>query len=374
MLQKVGFQNFLALRNVELTLEPFTVIVGPNASGKSSILEGIQRISYLEKSPIDFLGSDYSGVNLIEAWKSIESRNQKDQSISFSFCNVGGQTVGIFIKPSGDFYDAFLNQKLHTESQNLYRLLGFNDLRSNFNAKSIRFSAKLASNPSYSKLLYPILEENGQGLATVFSNLPEEHGEKFNLIQQKMFSIIPNLIKIRIRRAEVPAINWFNIIDKDKHNTEIFQQTTATGEELLFDFVNATGIPASRVSEGTLFALTVLVAVASSEGETVVLIDDLERGLHPKAVRDLMKALRDIQAITPGLQIIATSHSPYVLHELEPKEVRVVTLDPELGTLIAPLEAYPNFDQWRNEMTPGEFWSFVGEDWVKDLFLEKSRA
>jgi hypothetical protein len=105
-----------------------------------------------------------------------------------------------------------------------------------------------------------------------------------------------------------------------------------------------------------------------------VLIDDLERGLHPKAVRDLMKALRDIQAITPGLQIVATSHSPYVLHELQPKEVRVVTLDPELGTLIAPLEAYPNFDQWRNEMTPGEFWSFVGEDWVKDLFLEKSRA
>jgi AAA15 family ATPase/GTPase len=358
MLQKVGFQNFLALRNVELTLEPFTVIVGPNASGKSSILEGIQRISFLKDSPEDFLGSVGAGMRAIDVWESLVSKNQISQTITFSSLKLDGQYLRIVV--------------YHPQQSNQY--LKFTQLEPGFQAKSIRFSAKSASNSSYSKLLSPILEESGQGLATIFSDLQGRSDEKFELVQSKMLSIIPNLTKIRIRRSEVPAINWFNITDQKKHFQEIAQETTATGQELLFDFVNATGIPASRVSEGTLFALTVLVAVASSEGDTVVLIDDLERGLHPKAVRDLMKALRDIQAITPGLQIIATSHSPYVLHELEPKEVRVVTLDPELGTLIAPLEAYPNFDQWRNEMTPGEFWSFVGEDWVKDLFLEKSRA
>jgi AAA15 family ATPase/GTPase len=376
MLQKVGFQNFLALRNVELTLEPFTVIVGPNASGKSSILEGIQRISYLEKLPIDFLNFNKSininTTNTDEGWKLLQSKNQIPQPISFSFQNLGGKNLKILIESSYRNYEAFLDNEIHVSLQSIFGSI--TPLKSNFQAKTIRFSVKSALNPSYSKLLKPILEENGQGLATVFSNLQEEYSEKTSLIQTKMLSIIPNLTKIRIRRAEVPAINWFNITDQKNHLQEIARETTATGQELLFDFVNATGIPASRVSEGTLFALTVLVAVASSEGDTIVLIDDLERGLHPKAVRDLMKALRDIQAITPGLQIVATSHSPYVLHELEPKEVRVVTLDPELGTLIAPLEAYPNFDQWRNEMTPGEFWSFVGEDWVKDLFLEKSRA
>ncbi len=378
MLQKVGFQNFLALRNVELTLEPFTVIVGPNASGKSSILEGIQRISYLEAAPSDFFGLELqfgSDLQLIEACKLLESRNQVAQPIHFSFQALNKPKIRIELEASRINCNIFMNNSLY---QHNLRSKGFGDfsaIKSNFKSKVIKFSAKLASNPSYSKLLNPILEEDGQGLATVFSNLQEEYDEKFNLIQEKMLTIIPNLTKIRIRRSEVPAINWFNITDQKNHLQEIARETTATGQELLFDFVNATGIPASRVSEGTLFALTVLVAVASSEGDTIVLIDDLERGLHPKAVRDLMKALRDIQTITPGLQIIATSHSPYVLHELEPKEVRVVTLDPELGTLIAPLEAYPNFDQWRNEMTPGEFWSFVGEDWVKDLFLlEKSRA
>ncbi len=374
MLQKVGFQNFLALRNVELTLEPFTVIVGPNASGKSSILEGIQRISYLKNSPADFLGSDYSASNYVEGWKLLESRNQTEQTISFSFKNLGNKNIKISIEASRDKYNIFLDDELYTNSQGILYPKNFESLKPSFQAKIIRFSAKISSNPSYSSLEIPILEESGQGLATIFSNLQGQDTDKFNLIQKKILNIIPNLIRIRIKRSTVPAKNWFNIIDEKEHLQKIAQETTGAGQELLFDFVNATGIPASRVSEGTLFALTILVAVASSEGDTVVLIDDLERGLHPKAVRDLMKALRDIQAITPGLQIVATSHSPYVLHELEPKEVRVVTLDPEWGTMVKPLEEYPNFDQWRNEMTPGEFWSFVGEDWVKDLFLEKSRA
>ena len=85
MLEKVGFKNFLALRDVELTLEPFTVIVGPNASGKTSILEGIQRISYLENAPTDFFGSELhiaSDVQVIEACNVLESRNQTVQPIS----------------------------------------------------------------------------------------------------------------------------------------------------------------------------------------------------------------------------------------------------------------------------------------------------
>jgi predicted ATP-dependent endonuclease of OLD family len=65
MLEKVGFKNFLALRDVELTLEPFTVIVGPNASGKSSILEGIKRICNSEEDIFkSLLNLDIKSVKL----------------------------------------------------------------------------------------------------------------------------------------------------------------------------------------------------------------------------------------------------------------------------------------------------------------------
>lgn len=42
MIRKVHFKNFRSLRDVELTLEPLTVLVGPNSSGKTTVLEGLQ--------------------------------------------------------------------------------------------------------------------------------------------------------------------------------------------------------------------------------------------------------------------------------------------------------------------------------------------
>ena len=42
MISKVHFKNFRCLRDVELTLEPLTVLVGPNSSGKTTVLEGLR--------------------------------------------------------------------------------------------------------------------------------------------------------------------------------------------------------------------------------------------------------------------------------------------------------------------------------------------
>ena len=45
-LGQVHIENFLSLRDVDLPLKPLTVLVGPNASGKSNVLRAL---SYLKK-------------------------------------------------------------------------------------------------------------------------------------------------------------------------------------------------------------------------------------------------------------------------------------------------------------------------------------
>lgn len=45
MLSQVRIQNFRCLRDVTLPLGPFTVLVGPNASGKSAVLKALARVA-----------------------------------------------------------------------------------------------------------------------------------------------------------------------------------------------------------------------------------------------------------------------------------------------------------------------------------------
>jgi predicted ATPase len=356
MLEKVGFKNFLALRDVEIDLEPFTVIVGPNSSGKSTILEGIDRISNAKNGSRLLVKRVLPNGEISYNLKDFLSRLSKTQEIEFSYKK-----------------DKESRQRYVADNYLRVDVSAVVDFRPDFDSKVLRFNSSEAAQPSYTESLNPSIEVSGKGLATVCSYLQDPKPDAFAWVQEKIRSVIPNLQRFRMKRAIVPALYWFEIDFQSKID-RINRGLEAAGQELVFDFTNAENIPASQVSEGTLFVLAVLVMAASSSGDTVLLIDDLERGLHPKAVRDLMTALREIQKMTPGLQIIATSHSPYILDRLEAKEVRVATLDPELGTLVAKLEDYPDFDKWREAMTPGEFWSFVGEDWVKDLLVGKVRG
>jgi predicted ATPase len=98
----------------------------------------------------------------------------------------------------------------------------------------------------------------------------------------------------------------------------------------------------------------------------LLLLDDIDRGLHPKAMGDLVKVIRKLMEQDPELQIIATSHSPYLLDHLEYKEVRLTSLDADGVAHVGMLSDYPEFEQWKDVMRPGELWSTVGEDWLTE--------
>ena len=47
--------------------------------------------------------------------------------------------------------------------------------------------------------------------------------------------------------------------------------------------------------------------------------------------------------------------------------MRVTGLRDDGSAICARLEDHPEVERWREAMTPGEFWSHVGDDWVKKL-------
>jgi predicted ATPase len=381
VLKKLEVKNFLALRDVSIDLEPFTVIVGPNASGKSTILEALHRICAFRSGERRVL---VEGGNFLEELDNKITINP-DEILSKNVHSriqwrIFSETENFQVILESNMPPLSLDWVLNIQIQSPHALEDLNtvaryyddttedfDLLFLFIRDIVSDSINLRPNgqkmalASYSPLKKPILESDGSGLATVCANIQQEQPDVFERIQESLRLVIPTVKRFRIRRTDATVKNYVN--------SEPKPGWTGIAEELLFDFVDASDVSAKYVSEGTLLALCVLTAAARFEGEALLLLDDLERGLHPKAVHDLVKTLRELQKVNPKLQIVATSHSPYVLDELEPHEVRVVTRDAERGTIVGRLTDHPNFEKWKDAMLPGEFWSHVGEDWL----LEKKQ-
>src|SRR5437588_9903148 len=51
MIESIEFTNFKALRKPPLPLAPFTLLLGPNGSGKTSVLQALQEIAAYAAAP-----------------------------------------------------------------------------------------------------------------------------------------------------------------------------------------------------------------------------------------------------------------------------------------------------------------------------------
>ncbi len=58
MIESIQFQNFKALRDTTLPLGPCTVLVGPNGSGKTTVLQAIEIFSGRQSFGRNFVSED----------------------------------------------------------------------------------------------------------------------------------------------------------------------------------------------------------------------------------------------------------------------------------------------------------------------------
>ena len=124
-----------------------------------------------------------------------------------------------------------------------------------------------------------------------------------------------------------------------------------------FDMSSGANLDSSQVSEGTLLTLSILAAAELVKRPTLLLIDDIDRALHPTAQRELVKLLRQVVALG-HLEIICTTHSPYILSEFALDEVLVLKeVDGESRCMS--LADGPDAQRWMKELDAGEYWSFV---------------
>jgi len=179
-------------------------------------------------------------------------------------------------------------------------------------------------------------------------------------------SVLPSVKRLRVRPARVQKAEYPLPDGVDFRNSSAPIIREVIGDELLFDLNSGDGVSARAVSEGTLLVTALLTAIMWTPEINCLLIDDLERGLHPKAQRELVGAIKLIQAADPALQVVFSTHSPYIADELDASPVVVVASDEQARVHARRLSEHPNAERALEVLSTGEFLSAEGEDWVLD--------
>ena len=382
MINAVQFENFKGFRSATTTLSPLTVIVGPNSSGKTSVLEGLHYLSQFARRPVsEILNGPRHEANLYYRgasgpmrlrWHAVEPDFQLRATFEPPTPGVDIDTVDDLSR-LGHWAFALEVNELKT-----WKHLGSQPAETreaasrHSSAVMLRFEVSRLAEPSYSDQESPRLEFDGSGLATLLASMKLNNEDEFLRVQDALKRIVPSIERIRFRRRSVFREEFFGHAPRtpeeavETRNTFQKMWRRYAGDELLFDMAGAKGVPARLMSEGTMLALGLLSILLGPRRPRLILMDDIDRALHPRGQKELVAVIRAFMQENPDVQLIATSHSPYLVDCLDYEQVRIMFRALDGGVRIGRPSEHPDFKKWKEEMAPGEFWSMIGEKWLAE--------
>jgi len=299
MIESIEFTNYKALRKTTLPLAPFTLLLGPNGSGKSSVLDAIANIAVISKS-----APKHHGISVLNAnWVPERNVANLDTSVEIRLRSLlNTQDLGVVFKwvdQGNRVHVSYENNKAKVVPQeDVEPLINWLTNMQVFalEPRAIAGSAMVNSNP---------LQRNGGGLAAVLDHLRDKD-ERWNSLKDEMRRWLPEYTSIEF---DTP---------RDGHKS-ISLVTKKGGHR----------IPATALSQGTLVSIALLTLAYMPNPPTLVALEEIDRGLHPRLLRHLQDALYRLAypescgETRPPIQVIATTHSPYLLdlYRDHPEEV-----------------------------------------------------
>ena len=348
-LEKIHIKNYLSLRDVTLSFKPLTVLVGPNASGKSNSLFALHLLNRMivsESLPIDksILDSLWTG---------------EDQKISFDLqAKVGEHRTSYYleVKPKPDF--SFRAEQLSVNDVNVISIQdgkgvvtdenGENETPYNSNELALGSAGNYGNKPITRTLaefikkwqIYDFIPEILRGSLERFSPAEKEIRES-----PKLDFIGRNLAEVLWNWHKNSPESFRNVSDSLAYSTNLKIDHCLVGGQnqlcLLEGYKNP--IPLESASDGTLRLVAYNILLNEPELPPLIAIEEPERNLHPGALTDIANVL---EQIAQRSQVIITTHSSQLLDAFNPESlsdslgVLLLHNRPGVGTTALNLEDY----------------------------------
>lgn len=368
MIRKILMQNYRGHERTEVPLEQFTLLVGDNGVGKTSTLGAPQFVDgVLRREITDLLeivpGLVRSGATPPMAlrlegdsregdwWLEVRTDDlTKNDAIEVRWWVANGGEYSVKVRDLGE------NKGLYKDFPPPLILEQFSP------ATPIELEFDKLEAASTSEEVQPRIAANGGGLATALLYLKVTDYERFLRFQVACRNVVLNLEEILFERVKQNR-KRIEHVRVENELIEIPRTEPFIADGLMLRFKGTEPLPAYCASEGTLLTIGLLAHLYMPHGPRLILIDDLDKGLHPRAQAELAKAIRLVLKDRPDAQVVATTHSPYLVDAFSSDEVVVLSRQEGNGGVTARcLSSHPD-RKLTKTLTTGEFLNSSGTDW-----------
>ena len=395
MITRFRVRNYKALRDITLDLTPIHVLIGPNDSGKTSILEALATLCRSVDYPLPqaFVGS-WQGADLV--WKGdieqlvgFEAKvgiGKKTCTYRFA-CQFLPQVRDVRIANEALTFDPLSEPVVFRERSApatiINRIVKGNQHASDeerhaaqelYNALSgvhlYRWVPRLLSLPvaPHSQGRFR-MESTGFGLALCLDDMLGYDRRRFDDLENRFKQIFPEVNSIMLMRE--PAFT--GPVD-DPEQIPMLQKR-ADGKGLHFRYNgNGQELSASQVSDGMLLVLAYLTVLYLPQPPRVLLIEEPENGIHPRRLQDVLQILRELITEQGYTQIILTTHSPYVVDQFQPEEVSLCHKEEDGSVLAHRLSESQTVREQIDLFTLGEIWTAEGDDVLAKTTQRRAEA
>jgi predicted ATPase len=354
MLTNLEVTNYKSIAHANLNFNQETVIVGPNASGKSNLLDAIHFIRDISNDNLDHAITKRHGVNSIRRWSKTRPYNITVAADFYeSKENFGKYRISIASK-DGNFNvieeeGSWTSQSPFQRNGEISTFSFRRDLEGNvrFDVPDNPFERAMPTTIAPSESLITLFGSRGLSpLSLFFSTLHHQ------ISSIGAYAIYPNKIR------EPQSISNLDILNDDGANlasiirqmrsssyrsnrealTSSLRQVLPILNEIRIDTAGGFYVPQlqisepdtqyshylnmSKISDGTLRMLGMLTAFYQAKPPLRIALEEPEQMIHPGLLAVLVDAARDyLDSRGPKKQIFLTTHSPTLLDFFEPESI-----------------------------------------------------
>lgn len=346
MITRLHLHNWKSFEDADLYIDPLTFVIGTNASGKSNILDALNFLKRVSEGTL--IKECISEVRGGEDWMILQGKSHFALTVDVE---EGDYTYVYTIGVSRIGNTCVLTEEVlkrrwkNTLERVLYNAEYANN-NSNEPSLDTRFTTGRRGNPKRLNLsrntavltqvevisvvkevrdaasivrktlnnifvlmpdttamrdyspLSERLRQDGSNIAGVLAAMDED---KQKDIEEKLTKYLKPLPEKDLNRVWAEAVGRFN------RDAMLYCEEQWTDEAVTFD--------ARCMSDGTLRFVAVVAALLTENPGSLLVIEEIDNGLHPSRSEDLVRVLRELGELG-GIDVLCTTHNPVLIDAL----------------------------------------------------------